>query len=152
MFHYWEKEAAMSLLPLIQRPCPYIDRLESVMAGDFCRMCKRQVHDLTDMDEAERTAFLAACGGDACVSYRINVRPAIAAALLAASAAALVAPDPALARRHGVSRPHQPPRVPRPPRIEMVPVVTAGLPPPVYQPPQIEPVPPPPEAPPPAPK
>ena len=119
----------MSLFTPIQRPCPYIDRLDSVMEGDFCRMCKRQVHDLTDMDEAQRTAFLAACGGDACISYRMNVKPAIAAALVAASVAALIAPDPALARKPGVSRPHRPPRVPRPPRIEpMVPIVTAGLP------------------------
>ena len=125
----------MSLPRLIQRPCPYIDRLESVMEGDYCRMCKRQVHDLTGMDEAERTAFLTACGGNACVSYRLNVKPAIAAALIAASAAALAAPAPALARKPGVSRPHQPPRIPRPPRIEpMVPIVTAGIPVPVEPP------------------
>jgi len=122
----------MSLPWLIQRPCPYIDRLEAVVEGDYCRMCKRQVHDLTDMDEAARTAFLAACSDTPCVSYRLNVRPAIAAALIAASAAALATPDPALARRQGVSRPHQPPRIPRPPRIEpMVPIVTAGIPVPV---------------------
>jgi hypothetical protein len=138
----------MSLLPLIQRPCPYIDRLESVMEGDFCRMCRRQVHDLTDMDDAGRAAFLAACGGDACVSYRLSVRPAIAAALLAASAAALVAPDPALARKHGVSRPHPP----RQPRVQMIPMVTAGLPPLVEQPRETMPPPVAPEQPPPNPK
>lgn len=113
----------MSLFPLIQRPCPYIDRLDSVMEGDFCRMCRREVHDLTDMDEAGRSAFLAACGGEACVSYRLNVKPALAAALIAASAAALIVPETALARKHGVSRPHHPPRAPR---VPTVPIVVAG--------------------------
>ena len=96
-------------------------------------MCKREVHDLTDMDEAARTAFLAACGGDACVSYRLNVTPAIAAALIAASAAALVAPDPALARKPS-RQPAAPAATDRPPRIQMVPIVTAGLPPPSSRP------------------
>lgn len=89
----------MSLFPRIAHPCPYIDRLGEVMEGDVCRMCKRQVYDLTDMNDGDRAAFLAACGGDACVSYVAMVRPAIAAALVAASAAALIAPDPALARK-----------------------------------------------------
>lgn len=116
----------MSLFPPIARPCPYIDRLGDVMEGDFCRMCKRQVHDLSDMTDGERAAFLAACGGDACISYVSLVRPAIAAALVAASAAALVAPDPALARKVK-SRPVAV-------RVPLVPIVTAGLPPPVVSP------------------
>lgn len=73
----------MSLFPKIARPCPYVDNLDAVMDGDFCRMCKRQVHDLTDMDRAAREAFLASCGGEVCVRYTVWVKPAMAAAALA---------------------------------------------------------------------
>ncbi|MES2441227.1 MAG: hypothetical protein V4574_00225 [Pseudomonadota bacterium] len=122
----------MALFPKIERPCPYLDRLDSVMDGDFCRMCKRTVHDLTAMDEAGRAAFMAACGGDACISYTTRMSPALAAAALAASAAIVVMPSPALAQRHK-ARPAQvrpvPPQplyflagAPLPPqRVEVVP-------------------------------
>lgn len=73
----------MSLFPKIARPCPYVENLDAVMDGDFCRMCKRQVHDLTDMDRAAREAFLAARGGDVCVRYTVWMKPAMAAAALA---------------------------------------------------------------------
>ena len=119
----------MSLLPLIQRPCPYLDRLEAVMDGDHCRMCKRDVHDLTAMNDTERTAFLAACGGDACIRYTFNAKPALAAALIAASVAVAALPVAAAPRgRHPV-------RVQHPP-VE-VPMMTAGLPPLVNEPPVI---------------
>jgi hypothetical protein len=114
-------EDAMSLFPKIERVCPYLDRLDEVVDGDFCRMCKRTVHDLTGMDDGERAAFLGACGGDACVSYTAYVRPAVAAALVAASAAVLVIPEAGIAQRH---EPMQT-RVPRPPQPE-VPVMIAG--------------------------
>lgn len=125
----------MTLPPLIQRPCPYVDRLDSVMEGDFCSMCRRQVHDLTAMDDAGRAGFLASCGGDACISYKMSVRPALAAALIAASAAVLVAPEAALARHHpaGHGRHHQPTV-----RTPNVMVATAGLPaPPLLDPPPV---------------
>ena len=113
----------MSLFPLIQRPCPYIDRLDSVMEGDFCRMCRREVHDLTGMDEAGRAVFLASCGGDACVRYTLDVKPALAAALIAASVAVAVVPAGAEPRGHAVRRvPHPPRQVP----IQTVPVRLAG--------------------------
>jgi len=79
----------MTLFPKIARPCPYIDRLDSIMDGDFCRMCKRDVYDLTAMDEAARAAFLAECGGEVCVRYTVWMKPAVAAAALAASAAVM---------------------------------------------------------------
>jgi hypothetical protein len=76
-------------------------------ACDFCRMCQRQVHDLTGMTRAERTAFVAGCGGEACVSYTVRLKPAVAAAALAASTAILVAPAPAMAQqRHKPRPPH----------------------------------------------
>lgn len=81
----------MSLFPKVQSPCPYKSQLAAVMDGDFCRMCERQVFDLTAMSDAERGAFLAGCGEEACVSYRLPLRTAIVAAALAASAVAMPA-------------------------------------------------------------
>ena len=83
----------MAIFPKIQSPCPYLAQLSSIMDGDFCRMCQRQVFDLTAFSDAERRAFLAGCGEEVCVSYRL--RPALAAAALAAAA---VLPAPALAQ------------------------------------------------------
>jgi predicted Fe-S protein YdhL (DUF1289 family) len=74
----------MAFFPRIQSPCPYKSDLAAVMDGDFCRMCKRTVFDLTDMTDGERRALLAGCGEEVCVSYR--VRPAAVAAALAAAA------------------------------------------------------------------
>ncbi|MCW3846121.1 hypothetical protein OF829_02650 [Sphingomonas sp. LB-2] len=127
----------MPLFPKIERSCPYLDRLDEAMDGDFCRMCKRNVYDLTGMTDPQRAAFLAACGGDACVRYTAFVRPAVAAALVAASAAVLVA-EPAMAQRHEPI----PPRALNPP---YVPVLLGGVPPPVEVPVVLagEPVPPP---------
>jgi predicted Fe-S protein YdhL (DUF1289 family) len=74
----------MARFPKIQSPCPYVDRLASIMDGDVCRMCKRQVFELTDMSDAQREDFLKSCAGrEVCVSYRI--RPALVGAALAAA-------------------------------------------------------------------
>ena len=78
----------MPIFPKIQSPCPYKSDLAAVMEGDFCRMCKRNVVDLTAMDDGERLAFLAGCEEEVCVSYRVPVRAAIAAAALATAAVA----------------------------------------------------------------
>src|ERR1700760_3922640 len=75
------------MFPKIDRPCPYADRLASVMDGDFCRMCKRNVVDLDAMEAGERRAFLAGCAEETCVKY--TLRPVLAAAALGASVAAL---------------------------------------------------------------
>jgi predicted Fe-S protein YdhL (DUF1289 family) len=83
----------MALFPKIQSPCPYVDRLSSIVEGDTCRMCKRKVFDLTAMSDGERVAFLKNCSGEVCVSYRFPVR--VAAAALAA--AAIAAPTAAAA-------------------------------------------------------
>lgn len=79
----------MAMFPKIQSPCPYIDRLASIMDGDTCRMCKRQVFDLTHMSDGERVAFMKSCSGEVCVTYKFPVRPAIAAAALAMAAIAI---------------------------------------------------------------
>ena len=86
----------MALFPKIQSPCPYTDRFATIMDGDMCRMCKRQVFDLTDMSDGERVAFMKGCGGEVCVSYKVRVRPALAAAALAALA--IAAPTAAAAQ------------------------------------------------------
>jgi len=79
----------MALFPKIQSPCPYKSRLSTVMDGDMCRMCKRQVFDLSDMSDDARVAFLKGCAGEICVSYRFPVRPALAAAAIAVASMAL---------------------------------------------------------------
>lgn len=57
----------------------------------MCRLCRRQVFDLSAMGEDDRIAFLQGCSEEICVSYRLPMRPAIAAAALAAAAIAMPA-------------------------------------------------------------
>jgi hypothetical protein len=78
----------MPLFPKIQSPCPYKDRLAEVMDGEYCRMCRRSVVDLTGFTSDERVAFLAGCEEEVCVSYRLP-RAAVGAAALAAAALAV---------------------------------------------------------------
>jgi len=85
----------MAMFPKIQSPCPYKGNLSDIMDGDVCRLCKRQVFDLTAMSDGERVAFLDGCEGEVCVSYKLTLRPAIAAAALAA--AVIAAPTMAAA-------------------------------------------------------
>lgn len=75
----------MAVFPRIQSPCPYKDRLGEVMQGDFCRMCERQVHDITAMSDAERIALVAGCKDEICVSYSLTAKTALAAAALGAA-------------------------------------------------------------------
>ncbi|HEX8450210.1 MAG TPA: hypothetical protein VF652_11530 [Allosphingosinicella sp.] len=77
----------MPIFPKIQSPCPYKSDLAAVMDGSLCRMCNRNVFDLTAMSDGERLAFLAGCEDEICVSYRVPMRAAIAAAALAAMSA-----------------------------------------------------------------
>jgi len=85
----------MALYPKIQSPCPYKNNLAAIMDGDVCRMCKRQVVDITAMSDDQRIALIKGCKDEICVSYKFPVRPAIAAAAIAA--AAIVAPTAAAA-------------------------------------------------------
>jgi hypothetical protein len=78
-------EAAMSLFPKIQSPCPYKGKLSDIVDGDICRLCDREVHDITAMSTADRRTLVAACSGEICVSYRLVAKSAIAAAALGAS-------------------------------------------------------------------
>ncbi|HEY1629950.1 MAG TPA: hypothetical protein VGF56_01480 [Rhizomicrobium sp.] len=85
----------MAIFPKIQSPCPYKGKLSDIMDGDMCRLCKRQVFDLTAMSDGARVAFIEGCEGEVCVSYKFPIRPAIAAAALVAAMA--VAPTMAAA-------------------------------------------------------
>jgi hypothetical protein len=86
-------ELPMALFPKIQSPCPYKGKLSDIMDGDVCRLCKREVFDLTAMSDGERVGFMASCGSEVCVSYRVH--PALAAAAIVA--AVIVAPTAAAA-------------------------------------------------------
>lgn len=79
----------MPLFPKIDRHCPFKSELSSMMNGNHCTMCKRDVTDLTAMNNAEKRAFLNSCSGETCVRYEIPVarKIATAAALGAASIA-----------------------------------------------------------------
>jgi predicted Fe-S protein YdhL (DUF1289 family) len=85
----------MAIYPKIQSPCPYKGQLSEIMDGEVCRLCKRQVFDLTAMSDGERVAFMQGCTEEVCVSYRFPVRPALAAAVIAA--ASVVMPTAAAA-------------------------------------------------------
>ena len=76
----------MPIFPKIQSPCPYKSDVAAAMDGEMCRICQRQVFDLSAMTDGERVAFIAGCEDDVCVSYRVPLRPALAAAALAAAA------------------------------------------------------------------
>lgn len=77
----------MPVFPKIQSPCPYKSKLAGIMDGDVCRMCKRQVFELTHMSDGERLAFLAACEEEVCVSYTLPIRRTVRAAAVAAALA-----------------------------------------------------------------
>ncbi|HEX4859835.1 MAG TPA: hypothetical protein VFV07_01275 [Rhizomicrobium sp.] len=79
----------MALYPRIDSPCPYKGDLSAIMDGDVCRLCKREVFDLTAMDDAQRVAFMTGCTGEVCVTYRMPMRTALAAAALAAAVVAV---------------------------------------------------------------
>lgn len=77
----------MSLFPRIQSPCPYKGKLSDIMDGDTCRLCHREVHDISDLSVAARQALVADCADELCVSYKVPVKSALAAMALGASMA-----------------------------------------------------------------
>lgn len=85
----------MPLFPKVQSPCPYKSDLSAVMDGDFCRMCERDVVDITAWTDSERKAFLAGCRNEVCVSYRLPLRAAAMAAAFVAAPALAAAQEPA---------------------------------------------------------
>ena len=87
----------MPLFPKIQSPCPYQGDLSAVMDGDVCRLCARQVFDITDWTDGQRMAFLAGCEEEVCVSYRLPLRAAAMAAAFVAAPALAAAQEPVAA-------------------------------------------------------
>lgn len=81
----------MGLFPVVQSPCPYKGPLSDIVEGDVCRLCNKQVHDLSLLTESARVALLASCEGEICVSYRAPVTSALAALALGVSAMAVPA-------------------------------------------------------------
>jgi hypothetical protein len=79
----------MALYPKIGSPCPYKGDLSAILDGDVCRLCKREVFDLTALGDAERVAFMKGCTAEVCVTYRMPMRTALAAAALAAAVVAV---------------------------------------------------------------
>ena len=60
------------MFPSIDSPCP-LKSLQLPESGNFdCSTCKREVHDLTTMNEQQRVDFLQACEGKICVSYSVK--------------------------------------------------------------------------------
>ncbi|MDB5469528.1 MAG: hypothetical protein JWR84_1088 [Caulobacter sp.] len=98
----------MATFPKITSPCPYKGPLSDILdAAEVCRLCHRQVHDLSAMSERRRVAFLQACSGETCVTYRLPIgatvaAAAIAAGILATPAAAQDRPAPAEAEEETV--------------------------------------------------
>jgi hypothetical protein len=89
----------MSSFPKIDSPCPLRWKSAPSAGRDFCTQCRRRVHNLDAMNEAERRALLAGCETDICVSYSVPRRRiaaagiGLAAALSFGAAAADVPPD-----------------------------------------------------------
>lgn len=76
----------MPLFPKIDSPCPYKGDLADILDQDrMCSLCEREVHDLTDMSNPERSEFLASCTEDqVCVSYKVPAAAILAASLVIA--------------------------------------------------------------------
>src|ERR1041384_2856105 len=84
----------MAIFPKVQSPCPFVDRLSTMMAGDVCRACKRQVFDLSAMSDGERVAFMKGRSSRVGVSYKMRATPAVRAAMIPAGLAAPAAACP----------------------------------------------------------
>lgn len=89
----------MGLFPVIQQDCPYKDNLSAILEGDFCRLCKRTVHDLDGLSEVERIALIEGCEGRICVRYSAAL-PAAAALALTVAGGAIMAAAAAPGKRH----------------------------------------------------
>jgi hypothetical protein len=76
----------MAFYPRIQMQCPYKSNLASMMEGDMCGICKTQVVDMSAWSDDEGRAFVANRKEATCITYRMPLRPALAAAALAVAA------------------------------------------------------------------
>ena len=85
----------MARVPVVDSPCPIVNRPLPTGASDHCSQCDRSVHNLDRMNERQRRDFMSACSGTVCVAYTVRIpirhRGLGAAALAAAAIAALPA-------------------------------------------------------------
>jgi hypothetical protein len=81
----------MAIYPIVDQQCPFKKELAAHMQGDFCTICDTQVVDLSPMTDGERVAFVESRTGDVCVSYKLPLKRAIAAAALSAMAVPMAA-------------------------------------------------------------
>lgn len=60
------------MYPRIDSPCP-LKTIQLPEQGNFnCTLCKREVHDLSAMNDHQRADFLQQCTGEVCVSYKVK--------------------------------------------------------------------------------
>lgn len=78
----------MGLYPTIQSPCPYKGQLTDIVDGSICRLCHREVHDLSSLREVERIALIEDCRDEICVTYKVPARSMLAALALGVTATA----------------------------------------------------------------
>lgn len=90
----------MARFPIIQRSCPLSAPERGRLSGS-CHVCSKAVHDLSNLDDAGRVAFMADQNGAVCVSYRLRA-PAGTAAVVAAMLGLGVAPADATAPLEGL--------------------------------------------------
>ena len=95
----------MALFPKVQSPCPLKADFKACMEGDICRMCKRQVFDLSAMSDADRVSFMQDCEEEVCVSYTLTIRRTVAAAMLGAAIASVPAAAQEVAGTETLSEP-----------------------------------------------
>lgn len=92
----------MAKLPVITSPCPLRMSTKPGAGRDQCSLCKRRVHDLDAMTDAQRESFIANCSGEVCVVYTVRrpiatpvrLRSGIAAAAVLGVASAAWAVKP----------------------------------------------------------
>lgn len=101
----------MPAFPKIDSPCPLRWKTQPAAGRDFCSQCRRRVHNLDAMCEAERRALLAGCETDICVSYSVPRRRMAAAGLAVALSFGAAATEPP-ADRSPVEKPALVPSVP----------------------------------------
>lgn len=91
----------MARVPVITSPCPLRFASMPSAGRDFCGQCKRRVHNLDGMSDAQRSAFFANCSGEVCVAYTVRAPMLLAAALGLGAAAAAFTSLPASAQDAG---------------------------------------------------
>src|SRR6185312_11342275 len=96
------RRKTMARVPVITSPCPLRFASMPSVGRDFCGQCKRRVHNLDGMNDAQRAVFFANCSGEVCVAYTVRGPALLAAALgLGAAAAAALTSLPASAQDSG---------------------------------------------------